>query len=230
MAGLKKPEKCDCGSVVLHREWQPERWCCEKGHIVISRNSRPQTGVCTKCGRIKSDEVPFKPGKNQCMDCYNQYMSDWNVTNKEVISKKKKEYYSKNKKHIREKSNAYWQGGWEQYLSDRFHSAQRAAKKRFDGRLRNLDFIINREFLFDLVKRQDYKCAITGMSMVHIWGDMRSASIDRIDSSKGYTPDNVQLVCKCVNLMKNDRSNDEVVGFLDEYCRLRMKPVLDVST
>ena len=218
MAGLKKPEKCDCGSTILHREWQPEKWCCENGHIVISRNSKPQTGICIKCGRKKSDQVLFKPGKNSCMDCYNQYMKDWNIINKEVISKKKSEYYIKNKKYIRERSNAYWQSGWEQYLSDRFHGTQKSAKRRFDGRVRDLEITIDREFLFELIKKQNYKCAITDITMIHNWGDMRSASIDRIDSSRGYTPDNVQLVCKFVNLGKSDHSQSEVLEF---FSRLR---------
>lgn len=42
-----------------------------------------------------------------------------------------------------------------------------------------------------------------------------NASIDRIDSSKGYTLDNVQLVCNIVNLMKNTLSIDE----LCDWCK-----------
>ena len=41
-------------------------------------------------------------------------------------------------------------------------------------------------------------------------------SLDRIDSSQGYTEDNVQLVCRIVNIMKNDLSVDEFVG----WCKL----------
>ncbi len=40
-------------------------------------------------------------------------------------------------------------------------------------------------------------------------------SIDRIDSSKGYVPGNVQLVCKFVNLGKSGHSQVEVLGFFD---------------
>lgn len=37
-------------------------------------------------------------------------------------------------------------------------------------------------------------------------------SIDRIDSAKGYTRDNVQLVTMAANQMKNDLTIDELVG------------------
>ncbi len=39
-----------------------------------------------------------------------------------------------------------------------------------------------------------------------------SASIDRIDSSKEYTIDNVQLVHKDVNLMKNHFNQDYFIN------------------
>jgi hypothetical protein len=41
-------------------------------------------------------------------------------------------------------------------------------------------------------------------------------SIDRIDSKRGYTQDNIQLVCCWVNLMKLDVSID----VFKERCRL----------
>jgi len=38
-----------------------------------------------------------------------------------------------------------------------------------------------------------------------------NVSIDRIDSTKGYSKDNVQLVCMAANQMKNDLSMEEFV-------------------
>jgi hypothetical protein len=35
------------------------------------------------------------------------------------------------------------------------------------------------------------------------------ASLDRIDSSRGYTEDNVQWVCWSVNQMKSDKTKEE---------------------
>lgn len=47
---------------------------------------------------------------------------------------------------------------------------------------------------------QDYKCALTGAPLVV--GE--NASVDRIDSSRGYELGNIQWVTKEVNRMKID--------------------------
>ena len=55
------------------------------------------------------------------------------------------------------------------------------------------------------------RCQITGVPVTwkpHQWN---TGSVDRIDSSKGYTLDNVQLVIWPVNMMKNDLTHDDAV-------------------
>lgn len=43
----------------------------------------------------------------------------------------------------------------------------------------------------------------------------RRASLDRIDSNKGYIKDNVQFVSTSINLMKNNMSSNQVIEFLN---------------
>ena len=77
---------------------------------------------------------------------------------------------------------------------------------------------LSQDFLEQLFKRQDGKCALSGIVMT--W-DIRSGrvqtniSLDRISSYAGYAEDNVQLVCRIVNIMKNNLGQLE---FLD-LCR-----------
>lgn len=76
------------------------------------------------------------------------------------------------------------------------------------------DFDITLPFLMDLFERQYGKCALSGLPMLTITHrdecpeDQRcnpnKLSIDRIDSSCGYTEDNVQLVRWRANSMKMD--------------------------
>lgn len=68
--------------------------------------------------------------------------------------------------------------------------------------------------LIALWNEQKGRCALTGwkMTMTRRVGIVRTnASIDRIDSSKGYTLDNVQLVCVAANKAKFDLSQKEFV-------------------
>lgn len=53
--------------------------------------------------------------------------------------------------------------------------------------------------LHDIWERQDGKCAMTGAAMRKY---PRTWSVDRIDNACGYTPGNVQLVLKEVNMMR----------------------------
>lgn len=68
-------------------------------------------------------------------------------------------------------------------------------------------------FLKKLYKKQNGKCAITGVSLQLQFGVGRplpnKCSIDRINSNNGYTPQNVWLVAWWVNQMKMDMTMTE---------------------
>ena len=90
----------------------------------------------------------------------------------------------------------------------------RKAKKR--SSLIKKDFDITVPFLLKLLKDQNRSCAITGTefkfrSEFEGRMDQFRASVDRIDSNKGYTKDNVQLVCAQVNIMKHQSTETELL-------------------
>ena len=69
---------------------------------------------------------------------------------------------------------------------------------------RDLEFKITRKMIEDLYIQAGGKCQITGIEFSdELIGNAKSRpwapSIDRIDSSKGYTLDNIRLVCVSVN-------------------------------
>lgn len=78
-------------------------------------------------------------------------------------------------------------------------------------------FDITIEWAWDLFLKQDRKCALTGTEIYFGIGgkDEYTASLDRIDSLKGYTEDNVQWIHKDVNRMKNIFDQDYFI----ETCR-----------
>ena len=59
--------------------------------------------------------------------------------------------------------------------------------------------------------RQGERCALSGVTLV--MGD--NASVDRIDSDHGYTPENIQWVDKTINQMKSDLDQEEFIN----WCR-----------
>jgi len=81
------------------------------------------------------------------------------------------------------------------------------------------NFEITHEDLISLWKKQDGKCCYSGRNMVYNYSkknyltqnyNPEKASIDRIDSSKGYLKDNIVLCCARANTIKMDLSLDEL--------------------
>lgn len=77
------------------------------------------------------------------------------------------------------------------------------------ARERDIEVAITIQDAWDLYQKQDGKCALTGWPLVlYVNGRSTSsdtdASLDRIDSSKGYILDNIQWVHKHINQAKND--------------------------
>ena len=67
----------------------------------------------------------------------------------------------------------------------------------------------------ELWDKQNGLCALTGKPMTHIRGKGKvqtNASIDRIDSNKGYEFSNVQLVMWCVNRAKGEMELEKFVA------------------
>lgn len=69
-----------------------------------------------------------------------------------------------------------------------------------------LEVNITKEYVNELYKNQNGKCKLSGIEITlpKTWRDRTySASLDRIDSEKGYIIGNVQWVHKHINVMKN---------------------------
>jgi hypothetical protein len=112
-------------------------------------------------------------------------------------------------KKRRGSNSPIWKGFGE--ISNRYWTA-------ISGRIKK-GVEITIEDAWNLFLDQDRKCAFSGMELcMHEYKDCgrtRTASLDRIDSSKGYIIDNIQWVHKNINCMKQDL--DQSV-FL-EWCR-----------
>lgn len=98
---------------------------------------------------------------------------------------------------------------------------------RRNAKKRNIDLNIDIEFAGKLLELQNNKCALSGLeiSMIKKSGKVEikdvTASLDRIDSNRGYEENNVWWLHKDVNLIKSDLSLIEFLGL----CKLVIKPL-----
>ncbi len=84
--------------------------------------------------------------------------------------------------------------------------------------LRGIVWDIDIDDVADCMETQKFKCALTGYDITFPeWGHAQSApaSIDRIDSTVGYTKENIQMVLRHVNMMKQQYSQEYFI----EICK-----------
>lgn len=82
----------------------------------------------------------------------------------------------------------------------------------------NIDFTI----LVEDLEIPSY-CPLLGLPITNIYGKGRqqtNASLDRIDSSKGYTKDNIQIISDLANRMKQDATPEQLVIFAKNILKI----------
>lgn len=95
-------------------------------------------------------------------------------------------------------------------------------KTVLQAKRRVLEFNINKEYAYKLFIEQNKKCKLSNLELQFAKNPkdyralLQTASLDRIDSSKGYIEGNVQWIHKKVNLMKNILEEKEFI----EICKL----------
>lgn len=104
--------------------------------------------------------------------------------------------------------------GYQEISHTHWVSIKRAAKRRS----KEIDFNITIEEAWDLFIEQNRKCALSGVEIKFSpTGANRyektTASLDRIDSSKGYCLNNCQWVHKNINVMKMSLSDKEFIDW-----------------
>lgn len=115
------------------------------------------------------------------------------------------------------------------YGTDRYKQTQKRAAKRYHEKTPRMNIHmalrhavkrretispITTDEVMDIWRRQDNKCAISGVAMT--WGKGRimptSVSIDRLDPDRGYEKDNVRLVCYQVNTFRGRWSDEQMLS------------------
>lgn len=98
-------------------------------------------------------------------------------------------------------------------------------------RAKKLEVLITVEDVKNLYHQQQGKCALTGHVLTHTTIDdddthhnesvkhRWNISIDRIDSSKGYTIDNIQLVGAIINRIKTDLPNQDLIELYQKMAK-----------
>jgi len=104
---------------------------------------------------------------------------------------------------------------YEDIPGDFIHRLNMQAKKR------GLNVSVGIEYLWRVFIAQNRRCVFSNALLFFNFYKIRdtvyapNASLDRIDSSKGYVEGNVQWVHKTINIMKSNMSDEEFIWWCD---------------
>lgn len=182
---------------------------------------------CPECRETKPVSMFWtnrgKP-RPKCIVCMKIAQSIYNKLNRE-------KKYAKNREHVNANREYYREYYKQQYLNNKDHILAKSQKihSSVEGRSKNLLKSAQRRAIkngleFSITyERICYSLLIGACERSGIPFDLNpngdtfrnpfAPSIDRIDSFKGYTPNNIQVVCNFYNTGKGQHSDEEFIRF-----------------
>ncbi len=197
------------------------------------KNKSGRLGVhntCKVCRTVERKLLNFErtdKDKKLCLSCNNEL----NIENfySDKTSSDGLQTYCKKCQSIKTYSNL---SKFEPFMSNLYRDVKNNAKKR------DIKVDITLDDMFHVYDIQEGKCIYSGIKMTHNKipsekdKDLRvqttnpyNISVDRIDSTKGYTKDNIQLVTVSVNHMKwNLKESDflEMCEHITKYSKSKL--------
>lgn len=165
--------------------------------------------VCRKTQRkLINNPRPAKGSLIYCGDC-GKYLDESNFHSDIGSDNGLQQYCKESKSRMQAKRYSTLDG----FLKKLWNDLKRNAKHR------KIRVNITLKDIINLYKEQNGLCALTGRVMTHVSEPkkegsnrnkhLNNISVDRIDSSKGYTVENIQLICSAENTFKQDKTMDE---------------------
>lgn len=153
---------------------------------------------CSKCKETK-DLAEFNKTKTN-KDGLSYLCKECNRLSNKVYRKRNQKRYYENQRQKRETEPVF--------LSQLMYNCKTRAGKK------GIEFNLDLDFIQELFKATKGKCSLTQQNMNLECHSRKKAnpfkaSLDRIDSTKGYIKGNVRFVCWAVNQMKADRTDEE---------------------
>lgn len=196
---------------------------CNSQFKVYGKRKELSSVFCSiNCKKAATLEKPLPVSKkcSCCKQIKNQehfYIVNYGNTTRKVLASYCKECsigsaanYSKNFKKV----NGYCKQTYLRSRTIKDYLAYLLVKSRTRATKKKMQFDIDIDFLLNLWETQEGLCKLTKDPMTYILGKgivNNNASLDRIDSTKGYTKDNVVLTTTIANRLKQSLSITELI-------------------
>jgi len=175
--------------------------------------------TCTSCGETKAlsefgvDNSKVCGVKSKCRVCLAKKLRESRKANPEWARALDAKWRNANKEKIRAKN---LRRNHDITIEKKFSLLLNTALGRKEKQGQKIEVFISLEDIKDVYEKQEGRCAYTNLPLTSKPYQINTMSLDRIDSSKHYTVDNIQLVCKAINRMKLDHTEEQFI----QLCRL----------
>lgn len=175
-----------------------------------SRKNCSRAGQELSFSEFAKDNAKKSTIRSNCRECGKRDCQNWHRNNKEKDKKyniehydkqKAANYYLENKEHI-DKRNAEYHERMMKTVVGRIRNLMKDVRSRSQKYQYEID--IDSDWLIKRFDENEGKCEISDIPFVLKGRSPFSISIDRIDATKGYTKDNVRLVCLMINFALNN--------------------------
>ncbi len=166
--------------------------------------------TCTKCGEVKAIDQFADRGdgyatkRAQCKECDLLRYAKYRKVNHEACKGRSLKYRSENKQKCLDIANAY-----------QLTLPGKMAMWKNGARRRDIDWDLNLSNL----EAMPMICHYTGEPLTLEKNQPNTISLDRLDSEKGYSKDNVVFCCAHINVMKWETGEKEFL----KWCRKVVK-------
>lgn len=98
---------------------------------------------------------------------------------------------------------------------------------------RNIKFTIDERYVWEIYEKQNRQCAVSGVPIKfhpnYNFSKYQTASIDRINSKKGYVKGNIQIVHKTINVIKWNLTEEELYYWINKIFKHKRIKEMDLS-
>jgi len=204
---------------------------CECGSFIVVKTGDLNSGHNTSCGCRKRELLGNKFGMLEVIEkleyCDKYRSTLWKCKcecgNEVILSSSGLTLKTRSCgcfKLISGPKQMYWKGKGELSISYLY-------KIHVHAKRRQIPYNLEINYLWNLFLQQNRKCALSGRELFFSAkkGQKQTASLDRIDSYKGYTEGNVQWIHKDINFMKQKYSQDYFIETCKEIVKFNKEVV-----
>jgi hypothetical protein len=206
----KLGRRCDIDAPYLLALYKSQNGCCAATGLTMTHTYGDHKSV--SIDRIDSNGFHVRDNCQLVIKFYNfgkGYRSD--INGRALLEEMRMNTLnSLENSQTNEVPKAFEVDNFKNFLNKKLKSAKQEDVKY------NRENDIDLPYVIDLLKSQNGRCAATGVIMTPTWGDLKSASIDRIDNARGHIKGNVQIVSTFYNIGKSKFSDTECRELMQE--------------